>query len=532
MYKKLGIIGCVLSLYSASLLGALPDWIGYITNNGSPNVTTVPLSTNIPGADAVLPSNGQNVAISNDANTAYVMGTIPGATVLTPIDINTNTVGTTVQVINTGGNAVGIVCMSPDGNFAYVLAPDDGNNGSFTQMDITTNPITVVTSIPLPVGGGSIGMAVTPDGTRAYVCNRNVSELTPIDLTASPIVALPAIPLTFGAQSIAITPDGSTAYLVNQAGNSVVPFPLPAGPEGTPIPVGSTPIPIVITPDGTKAYVSNAGASSVSPIDLVTNTAGAEISIGAGGIVLGLAISPDGAKLYIPVITAGVTRILDIATDTLDPDTIPGSTPLHMGITPDQAPVAAFTMTSNGVFNASASSSLVGSIATYAWDFGDGTTLVTTSPIANHNYAAPGNYNVTLQVTNTAGTSTEYVYSSRLAYRNGGPSAEITQQVTITPSGPVAPTAPTNFRGKVIKNRFATQTDVIDNLKWSASSDPSVTGYRLFRDGVLIATIPATGPFKYNDHNRRPGVTYTYQLVAFNAGNQESAPVVVVLTPS
>jgi PKD repeat protein len=43
------------------------------------------------------------------------------------------------------------------------------------------------------------------------------------------------------------------------------------------------------------------------------------------------------------------------------------------------------------------------SLATFAWNFGDGATLTTTTPHATHTYAHPGNYLVTLRVTDTAG---------------------------------------------------------------------------------------------------------------------------------
>ena len=57
------------------------------------------------------------------------------------------------------------------------------------------------------------------------------------------------------------------------------------------------------------------------------------------------------------------------------------SFPYGIGITPDQAPTAAFTTSVNGLtvsFDGSGSSSPVGTIATYLWDFGDGSEPVTT----------------------------------------------------------------------------------------------------------------------------------------------------------
>ncbi len=71
---------------------------------------------------------------------------------------------------------------------------------------------------------------------------------------------------------------------------------------------------------------------------------------------------------------------------------------------PNQPPTADFTATSTGLtaaFDASASRDTDGSVVSYAWNFGDGTTGsgVTTS----HAYATAGTYNVTLVVTDNGG---------------------------------------------------------------------------------------------------------------------------------
>jgi hypothetical protein len=87
---------------------------------------------------------------------------------------------------------------------------------------------------------------------------------------------------------------------------------------------------------------------------------------------------------------------------------------------------------------------------------------------------------------------------------------------------------PTDFQGKVIENRFLTQTNRIYRLTWKPSPDPFVVKYVLLRNGKKIAEIPATGPYAYDDHNRIPGVKTVYTLYAKGAG-VVSVPLTVTL---
>jgi PKD repeat protein len=74
--------------------------------------------------------------------------------------------------------------------------------------------------------------------------------------------------------------------------------------------------------------------------------------------------------------------------------------------TPDQPPVAAFTSSCNQrvcSVDGTGSSDPDGSVASYAWTFGDGGTA--TGATASHTYAAPGSYTVTLTVTDDNGVT-------------------------------------------------------------------------------------------------------------------------------
>ncbi len=115
---------------------------------------------------------------------------------------------------------------------------------------------------------------------------------------------------------------------------------------------------------------------------------------------------------------------------------MPATTPTDIAITPDQAPVAALTVTPANAgqathFNASASVAPSSPITNYAWNFGDGATATTSTPTTTHTYARDGSYTATLTETDAAGTSLTKVFTGQTMSRNGGPQARTTSTFTV-----------------------------------------------------------------------------------------------------
>ncbi len=97
-------------------------------------------------------------------------------------------------------------------------------------------------------------------------------------------------------------------------------------------------------------------------------------------------------------------------------------------------------------------------------------------------------------------------------------------QAAILDDGGLTP--PSDLRGSQVKNRFATQIDRVNVLKWNASPDPSVVKYYIFREGVKIGTVLSSSKLKYEDHNRN-GQTLLYEVTAVNESDDQSDPISV-----
>lgn len=86
-----------------------------------------------------------------------------------------------------------------------------------------------------------------------------------------------------------------------------------------------------------------------------------------------------------------------------------------------------------------------------------------------------------------------------------------------------------NLKGKLSMVRYGGLNQYNFSLSWDLSSMASLKGYYLYRNGILIKTLDATGT-SYIDSTVLKGATYTYQLVAFDTSNNMTTPSSLSLT--
>ena len=97
------------------------------------------------------------------------------------------------------------------------------------------------------------------------------------------------------------------------------------------------------------------------------------------------------------------------------------------------------------------------------------------------------------------------------------------------------PTPPTivqpasHFQGKQKKNNFGFEYELYNQLTWTPSPSPTLSGYYLSDNDNRIATLSASAT-TYQDHNRPRGVLSVYSLVAFDDNGTTSSPVTVTVS--
>ena len=186
----------------------------------------------------------------------------------------------------------------------------------------------------------------------------------------------------------------------------------------------------------------------------------------------------------------------------LSPEQIADHWVTGSGVVPNVKPVAAFESTADGLdvsFDGTGSSDSDGTVESYAWAFGDGTTSTQVSP--DHTYSTPGDKSVTLTVTDDDGATDSVTKTITVAPLNVKPTAAFTSTVSdlavsfdgassSDPDGTVDSYAWDFGDG-------ATSTQVSPNHTYTTAGDKSVTLTVTDDDGAtdtVTKTVTATSP--------------------------------------
>ena len=265
------------------------------------------------------PQGAPPVPSNQSLTLIYVPGTAGGIT-----EINSaNNVAFATAPWAHGSN--GGIAITPDGSRMYVSNHDVS---SVEVFDTARNvPITEIA-----VGQNPIGLAITPDGSHAYVANQNSDTVSVIAIATNSVVQ--TIPVGAGANPIWVTisGDGSRAYVSNQYADTVSVIDTASNTVLTNIPIGSLPFHSSFAPGGRFLWVSVQGEDVVRIIDTSNYTVVA--SIPAGPNPRGIAFTPDGSRAYVADFFSNTVAVIDVFGSSLTGFVTVGNSPWNLGITP------------------------------------------------------------------------------------------------------------------------------------------------------------------------------------------------------
>ena len=224
---------------------------------------------------------------SADGSRAYVTQQ-SGNNSLAEVDLVTNQVVITIPV----GQGPTALALSPDESRAYVVNATDR---TVSVVDLSAQ--TLIQTILISDANANLwdaAIAVTPDGSKAYLTQFDYGSLAVLDLITG--VHSETIPLTdSGPVDLALSPDGTTAYIAhnNQADDISVVDLATRQVSTLPIPDGTNPFRMLISPDGQSLYL--AGGSQALTVAVSSGQVG---TIALGSAVYDLALSANGVFAY------------------------------------------------------------------------------------------------------------------------------------------------------------------------------------------------------------------------------------------
>lgn len=244
------------------------------------------------------------------------------------------TYNTVIATVPLGTGPAGIA-VTPDGTEAWVaLNGGSGGGGHDVQtIDTATN---IAGPAIATTGVGPTGIAITPDGTRVYVSNSRSGNLTAIQRAGHLVLEVidllvPHPNVTF----VAINPAGTKAYVAatgNVSGTQVAVVTIP-GHAVSHITVGTQPFGLAFNPAGNRLYVTSFQDHAVSIIDPVTDTViGTIPGLGTGST--GIAVTPNGLRAYVVNAVSATVSVVDLVTNMVI-GSIPVAANYGLAITPD-----------------------------------------------------------------------------------------------------------------------------------------------------------------------------------------------------
>ncbi|MDD2857847.1 MAG: YncE family protein [Candidatus Nanopelagicales bacterium] len=308
------LAGCSSSSSTTAPESTTPSVSGltaYITNSedngsgkGMGSVIPVSLADQAPGTPIQMgEGTGPNdIVITADGKTAYVTNEYTGT--VAGIDLATGVVSAPITV---GAEPVALAFV-PKTNEQWIWVANYQGQ-TITTVNVATGKVGQTIKVP---NAGPNTVAFTPDGRTCFVANwgtDNVagSTVTPIEVTDGGAGGriLPSIKVGLNPNWIAVTQDGSTAYVANKGSSSVTPIDVKTSKAGAALAVPGPPIELEIAPDGRLAYVAIAGSApemdEVVPLDLTTApaTVGQAIKLAPKSQPHWIAFTPDGKTAYV-----------------------------------------------------------------------------------------------------------------------------------------------------------------------------------------------------------------------------------------
>lgn len=289
------------------------------------------------GQSVQVGSRPVDLALSPDGTKVFVKN----MTDMQVMDAGTWRIQQIVHYPKSGASMHGIA-VSPDGAHVYVT----GANADLYDYAWTNGALSYSRTITLPAASDACGLAISADGTRAYLCLSTRNTLGVVDLRAGMLAW--EINVGIAPWDVVLSPDQGTAYVSDwggrrpvagdstgiSAGTQVVVDDRGIGASGmvsvvdldqnlelVEVPTGLHPSDLEMSQDGSTLYVANANSDTVTVIDTQAQAVKETIlvrpdpTLPFGSEADGLALSRDGKSLFVASAGNNAIAVVELPND-------------------------------------------------------------------------------------------------------------------------------------------------------------------------------------------------------------------------
>lgn len=239
--------------------------------------------------------------------------------------------------INANGTYVytpGAELAAAGGQDTFVVEVRDVGTRLLSKPGVVSVPVSVTVGAgdALGIGGTPFGIAMSPDGKRAYVTDITNNRIAVIDIAHNAVVG--SIAVGGAPYGIAIASDGR-GYVVNSDDGTISVVDTTTNAVlGVPVRIGNSPTGIAVNQTGTRVYVANSGDDTVSVIDTATY---AVTTVKVGNGPFGVAISGD--NIFVSNEFDDTVSIIDARTNAVKATVHVGDAPTGIAVGGDRVVV-------------------------------------------------------------------------------------------------------------------------------------------------------------------------------------------------
>ncbi len=287
-FRRAGLAAMALMLEATAMTGETLDY----------QVGELPAGREVVATGQVLAPAGRRIEFGGrpvDLALApdHQMVLIKNQDSLLVVDAPTWTLRQTLKYPKSGASMHGIA-VSPDGSHVYVT----GAGNELYEWQLAGGKATFQRTIPLDAGADPCGVAITRDGSRAWVCLSIANQLAEVKLATGEVTR--RVRVGIAPWEVVLAADGTNAWVSNWGGR------VPAGQEASAPSAGS---PVVIDDRGVAA------SGTVSEVNLVAGRATAEVATGLHPSAL--ALSRDGRTLWVANANSDTVTVINTQSKTV-----------------------------------------------------------------------------------------------------------------------------------------------------------------------------------------------------------------------